>query len=525
MQQKPPIQRGEVAAATAYATVMSIDPRTPVLVGVAQSVDRTSAPGEGLSPQDMMAAVARAAIADCGGTGVVEAIDCIATVRLFQDSGFGAPFGKQNNLPAAVATRIGATPARTLYGPVGGNSPQLLANMFAQQIQAGTHDVVLLTGCEPLRSQSRAQKAGIALDWSEQSPADAETLGKEGRFVSPYEIAHGIALPVNVYPLFENALGAHYGRSPLAHRAAIGALMSRFSGVAAANPFAQLPIAHTPDAIITPTDDNRYIGYPYTKVLNSNMFVDQAAALLMMSTEAADRLGVPTKKRVYLHGSADTHEKMLVTERVNYHSSPAIRIGAAHALAEAGIGIADIAHMDIYSCFSSAVQIAADEIGIAHDDPRGLTLTGGLPYFGGPGNNYSMHSIAEVASHCRANPGRAGLVFANGGYLTKHSFGVWSSMPRAFTRTDPAAYQREIDAMESPALTEKPEGAGRIESFTVIHDRGKPMFAILIGRLDADNSRFLAQIHDDSGALIDVPVIGRPITVRPTDTVNLATLA
>ena len=504
---------------------MTIDPRTPVLVGIAQSVDRTSAPGEGLSPQDMMAAVARAAIADCGGQNVVQAIDCIATVRLFQDSGFGAPFGKQNNLPETVARRIGATPRRTLYGPVGGNTPQLLANMFAQSIQSGEHDVVLLTGCEPIRTQSRAQKAGITLDWSEESPTDAETLGKEGRFVSAHEVQHGIALPVNVYPLFENALADHYGRSPLQHRAAIGDLMSRFTQVAAANPYAQLPIARTPAEITTPTDSNRYIGYPYTKVLNSNIFVDQAAALLLMSTQAANRLGVPAEKRVYLHGSADTHEKMLVTERVNYHSSPAIRIGAAHALAKAGIGIGQIAHMDLYSCFSSAVQIAADEIGLAHDDSRGLTLTGGLPYFGGPGNNYSMHSIAEVAARCRANPAAPGLVFANGGYLSKHSFGVWSTTPRAFARIDPATYQPEIDAMESPPLTEKPEGSGRVETFTVIHDRGNPMFAIIIGRLDADNSRFLAQIHDDPGALIDVPVVGRPILVRPTDTVNLARLA
>jgi acetyl-CoA C-acetyltransferase len=500
------------------------DRRTPVLVGLAQSVDRTSAPGEGLSPQEMMAAVARAAIADSGGRGVTEAIDAVAVVRLFQDSGFGAPFGQQNNLPAAVAKRIGAAPRRTLYGPVGGNTPQMLANLFAKAIQAGEHDVVLLAGCEPLRTQSRALKAGLKLDWAEESPAPAETLGKEGRFVSPHELAHGIALPVNVYPLFENALGAHYGRTPLAHREAIGRLMARFTAVAADNPYAQLPVARTAEELITPEGDNRYIGYPYTKYLNSNMFVDQAAALLLMSTEAADRLGVPQEKRVHLHGSADTHEKILVSERVDYHSSPAIRIGAAHALAEAGIAPAGIDHMDLYSCFSSAVEIAADEIGLAHDDPRGLTLTGGLPYFGGPGNNYSMHGIAEVAARCRARPGSRGFVFANGGYLTKHSFGVWSTTPRPFTRTDPARYQAAIDAMESPRLVERPEGTGTVETFTVVHDKGQPAFAIVIGRLP-DGARFLAQQRDNPGALIDVPVIGRPVVVEPGDTVNLARIA
>ena len=179
--------------------------------------------------------------------------------------------------------------------------------------------------------------------------------------------------------------------------------------------------------------------------------------------------------------------------------------------------------MDIYSCFSSAVEIAADEIGIAQDDPRGLTLTGGLPYFGGPGNNYSMHGIAEVAARCRANPGSYGLVFANGGYLTKHSFGVWSTTPKAFERADPVGYQAAIDGMESPAFTEKPEGEGTIETFTVVHMKGEPAFALLIGRLE-DGTRFLAQIHENPGSLIDVPVIGRKVRVKPTETVNIATL-
>ena len=49
--------------------------------------------------------------------------------------------------------------------------------------------------------------------------------------------------------------------------------------------------------------------------------------------------------------------------------------------------ISEIDAFDIYSCFPSAIQIACDEIGLDIDDPRNLTVTGGLPYFGGPGNN------------------------------------------------------------------------------------------------------------------------------------------
>lgn len=504
---------------------MSIDPRTPVLVGIAQRVDRDSAPGKGLSPQDAMAEAAKRAIADSRGQGVTAAIDAIVVTRLFQDSGFPAPFGKQNNLPWSVGKRLGANARRHLYGPVGGNTPQMLVNSFAEHIANGDHDVVLLTGCEPIRSQAHAAKAGLTLDWAETAPEDAEVWPDKTTYATRHERAHGIGLPVNIYPLFENALCAYYGRDPVAHRQAIGELMARFSAVAANNPYAQLPVARSAEEIITPTADNRYIGYPYTKYLNANMFVDQAAALLLMSAAAADRLQVPVGQRVYLHGSADVHEKILISERVNYWSSPAIRVGAAHALNQAGVSVAELDHIDLYSCFSSAVEIAADAIGLQQDDPRGLTLTGGLPYFGGPGNNYSMHGIAEVAARCRANPGKTGFVFANGGYITKHSFGVWSTSPRPFERTDPARYQAEVDAMDSPKFTETPSGRGRIETFNVVHDKGKPAYAIIVGREDADDSRFLAVMTDNPGALIDVPVIGRAIEVRQGEKQNIATLA
>ena len=500
-------------------------PRTPVLVGVAQFTDRDSKPGEGLAPPDMLARVGTAALADSGGTGI--AVDTIAVVKLFADSSpaFRAPFGHYTNLPRSMAKRMGQSPRRLIYSPVGGNTPQMLVNMFAEAIRNGENDVVLLAGCEPLRSQARAQKAGLQLDWSEDTGDEPESLGKEPTMISRHEAAHGIAMPVAVYPLFESALGAHYGRTPLEQRQHIGALMHRFTQVAAANPYAALPIERSADELITPTDDNRYIGYPYTKYLNSNMFVDQAAAVLLMSTAAADAAGVPEAKRVYLHGGADTHEHYLVSDRINYWSAPAIRIGAAHALAQAGVTTADLAHIDIYSCFPVAVEIAADMIGLAHDDPRGLTLTGGLPYFGGPGNNYSMHGIAEAVGRCRAKPGSWGFVSANGGYLTKHSFGVYSTVPaEGWARVDPDTYQAEVDAQRGPGLVEKPEGDATIEACTVIFDRGAPGQGTVIGRL-ASGERFLSVMRENLGELIDKPVIGRRITVTAGEPVNVSRLA
>jgi acetyl-CoA C-acetyltransferase len=504
---------------------MSVSPRTPVLVGVAQYCGREDDPAQALSPADMMARVAQAAVAD-SGADATGAIDVLVAIRLFADSGgaFPSPFGSYRNLPYSIARRIGASPGELIYGPVGGNTPQMFVNVLAERIARGEIDVALIVGGEALRTQAKAEKAGLRLDWGEDAPADPQPFGEETQYISRHELKHGVALPANVYPLFENAFGAAKGWSPLQHRARIGQLMAPFTRVAAANPHAQLRQPRTAEALVAPSDDNRMIAYPYTKYLNSNMFVDQAAALLLMSSDAADRLGVPQDRRVFLHGSADTHEHILVSNRVDYATSPAIKIGAAHALEQAGVAPADLGHIDLYSCFPVAVEIAATMIGLPTDDPSKLTLTGGLPYFGGPGNAYSMHAVAEVVARCRAHPGEWGFVFANGGYLTKHSFGVYSTVPGYGERVPPAAYQARIDAMHGPAFTETPEGTGTIETFTVVHHKGAPMFAIIVGRLD-DDTRFLAQMHGDLDALMTEPAVGHRIAVTPGDPINLATLA
>ena len=500
-------------------------PRTPVLVGVAQYADRTTPADAALSPLAMLARVGAGAIADSGAHHV--ALDAIAVVRLFADSSpaFASPFGHYANLPRSLGKLLGQQPRTELYGPVGGNTPQLLVNHFAAAIAAGDVDAVLIAGAEALRTQAAAARAGIALDWSDDPGGSPATLGPETMLVSRHEIAQGIALPVNVYPLFENALAAHYGRSPAAQRAAIGALMAPFTAVAAANPLAAQRTVRTAADLVTASPENRMIAYPYTKRLCANLFVDQAAAVLMMSTPAADAAGVPHDRRVYLHGCADTHEPILVSQRADYHGAPAIRVGAAHALEQAGVAAADLDHLELYSCFPSEVEIAADAIGIAHDDPRGLTLTGGLPYFGGPGNNYAMHGIAETVARCRARPGSRGLVFANGGYLTKHSFGVYgASPPRDWSRVDPACYQAGLDALPVPRMCETPAGPGVVETFTVVFDRDRPVSAIVIART-GDGMRALAQMHDDLDACIDRPVIGRQVILAPGPPINRARFA
>jgi acetyl-CoA C-acetyltransferase len=253
-----------------------------------------------------------------------------------------------------------------------------------------------------------------------------------------------------------------------------------------------------------------------------------AAALILTSEENARALGVAPEQMVYLHGCADALDHWYMFERENYYSSPALQVAAKKALGMAQKHIDDIDYFDIYSCFPSAVQIACDALGLAHDDPRGLSITGAMPYFGGPGNNYTLHSIATMMQRLREKPGSFGLLNANGWFITKHSIGVYSTQPgdTPWQRKQPADYQKEIDALPKPAFTETPEGKASIETFTVMHGRNGPERALIIGRLEND-TRFIANTAEDPAifnALMQDDVIGRTGYVSRKDELNIFTL-
>ena len=171
------------------------------------------------------------------------------------------------------------------------------------------------------------------------------------------------------------------------------------------------------------------------------------------------------------------------------------------------------------------MQIGCQELGLATDDPRGLTITGGLPYFGGPGNNYVMHSIVTMMEKLRGAPGRFGLCTANGWYVTKHSAGIYSTKPMSgpWQREDPKSYQKELDAMAHPEVVEKPEGAGSVETYTVVVDRRGKRFGIVIGRLK-DGKRFIAHTPDDDATLnwmTSAEILGQHGTVSAGEQTNL----
>ncbi len=476
--------------------------RIPVIVGVAQITDTSAPPERARSPLQWMVEASKKAADDSGaGAAILKEIDSLIAVRLFSDavSRFKSPFGRMVNPPWSIAQRIAANPRELVYTPGGGTMPQVALNRACERIAQGESSVALLTGAEALRTELAAKRAGMALDWSEDAPSAPDEWGGYRMPCTDHEIAHGISAAINVYPLFEQAIRGARGRSIEDHQLAMGRLFARFAAVAKANPLATRRAGYSAEEIATVTDQNPRIGFPYTKLMCASVYVDQSAAVLVCSAAKADELGIAEAKRVYLHGCAQGDDHWYVTERRDLHSSPAIHEVARRTFAMAEKSLADVDVFDLYSCFPSAVEIAQQEIGLSEDDPRDLTVTGGLPYCGGPGNNYVMHSIAQMVERMRAQPGAFGLVTANGNYVTKHAAGLYSTTPltKPWAREDPAILQRELDAMPKPAFTMTPEGRARIESYTVAHSKSGPELAIIVGRLIENNVRFIANSGHD----------------------------
>ncbi|MEH6568506.1 MAG: acetyl-CoA acetyltransferase [Halioglobus sp.] len=501
--------------------------RMPVLIGAGQILDK-SGPEEGATPVELMAVVARRAAADAGaGEALLQAVDAMVAIGITVDSPEADNFAKGTyaNLPKTVCNLLGINPATQLYSATGGNTPQMLVNKFAEQIARGEASAVLLTGAEALNTMIGRLKKGLDLnDWADDPGGTPIMVGDQRPAANAHEVSFGIQTPSVSYPLFENALRGKYGLSLDEHQKKLGQLYSGFNAVAAKNPLSWFPTPRSAKEIATPSESNRYVGFPYTKYLNSIIQVNQGAAIIMTSVAKARELGVAEDKMVYLHGCADANDIWNVSERVDYFSSPAVRCMGKKAYAMAGKTVEDMDYFDIYSCFPSAVQIACDELGIAHDDPRGLTLTGGLPYFGGPGNNYVMHSIAHMMDKLRANPGKFGLLNANGWFITKHSMGIYSTQPlvEEWKRESPADYQQAILEEEHAPFTEDPEGDATIETYTVIHGRQGMERALVIGRL-TDGTRFIAQTPTEPGVLqglMDQDALGLAGKVSKVEGVN-----
>jgi acetyl-CoA C-acetyltransferase len=490
--------------------VSSIDPRTPVLVGTGQVTDRP-AKGEQTTrtPLDLMVEAARLAAADAGpgGDALLAKAESVGIVDIFcwqvPDPG------------ALVARELGLAPRETVRTVIGGNSPVALLAGAAQRIAAGALDVALLGGGEVGTAFRTAMMSGGTTGWEEQPEGTAPTrvLGTDRPPSHDAELAAGLAFPVSYYPLFEHRLRHAAGRSTAEQRAWIGGWWSRYSTLAAEHPQGWIDAPMTAEELATPGPGNRLISDPYTRFMNADIGVDQAAMLLVTSAGAAEAAGIPRDRWVFVHGTAAASDHWFVGEREHLDRSPAIRASGEALFGHTGTTADDVALVDLYSCFPCAVQVGANELGFVVDDPaRPLSVTGGLALFGGPANNYVTHSIATLADRARERPDELALASAVGWYLTKHGLALLSATPPAI----PYAHhdvQSAVDGTPTREIATAPEGTWTLETFTAGYDRdGTPAVGSIVA-LDADGRRAFGKSDDAAtlARLLDADPIDGPV--------------
>lgn len=501
---------------------MAVDPRSPCVIGVAQETWRsTFEGGEAPEPLNMWETVARAAATDASPTaGPQNLIELLESVQVVYCQSW-----QYDDPPGRLCDVLNTSPAHRFYSGLSGTTPQQLVNSTARSIIDGEMDLALIVGAEALATKRLLKKQDRKPDWSHKDPSK-RPFPFEAPFIDT-EIAHEVFQAWLTFALFDIGRRAHLGVDPDAYRRSIASVMAPLSERAVLNPLSWFPTSRTVDELMTPTADNRYVGYPYTKYEVAVMDVDMAAGLIVASHAKADELGIPPERRVYLRGWCYATDPTYVAEHHDFHSSPAMRAASTEALRMAGLGLDDLTHIDLYSCFASSLHYATDALGLAVDDPRGLSVTGGLPYFGGPGSNYMGHSIASMVEHLRTDEGDFGMVSGVGMHMTKHVYGVYSTQPppAAIEPPDQAGVQARLDEQKMRAITDHATGAATVATYSVVHGRdGTPAWALLVCDLP-DGSRCYAR-SNDLDLLVDLEAaewVGR--TVHLTDGGNNVNIA
>jgi len=479
------------------------DDRSPVVVSTGQCLERAA-------PVSALALAERAA-ALCldGAPGLRHKVDRISVVNIMSGAGH-AP-------GARLARQLKLEPARTEVSTIGGNSPQWLVNKAAAAISAGEAEGVLIVGAEAQRSVQLGHAPVVGPDGADDvagaGPAPDLVVGDGRPGVGAAEMAAGMLAPVHVYAMFESVIAHRAGHTMEEHRAALGRVMAPFTAVAATHPTAWFPVARHAEELAAVSPDNRLVTEPYPKRMCAFLHVDQGAAVLVTSLAAARAAGVDDDA-VFCWSGADAAEVWFPSARPDPGRAPGLRAAATAALGAAGIAIDDVGAFDVYSCFPCVVEMAVEAFGIAADDTRGLTVTGGLPYFGGPGNDYSLHAIATMVDRLRRHGG-TGLVSAIGWYATKHSVGVYGRRPPAtgWRAGDTTDAQRVIDATAVP-VAESAEGNAVVVASTVAADRdGSVRAAPVIARLDDGRHIAAAATDGERAALVGRNLVGERVAV------------
>lgn len=470
--------------------------RTPVIVGVGQVNDRPERPEDGLDPIGLMAEALRRADRDAGG-GMLAECGSLAVVSQLAWPQLSPVDGK-------LAEALGIAPAHSEQTAMpNGDSPIRLLHEAANRIGAGDARICAVVGAEALRTASKLAAAKAkAGDDKPNALRDASHRRRVG-----YAQSYGLTVPVDVYPLYENAGRAAYGQSLAEGQAESGALWAGMSEIAAQCDHAWIRDAVAAEDIVTPSERNRPLAFPYTKLQVANSSVNQGAGFLVTSLAEARRRGIPEERLIHIGYGAAAHENGDFLQRDSYAGSPGLTVSIARTLELNGVTAADLDHVELYSCFPCVPKMARRVLDWPLDRP--ITRFGGLTFGGGPIGNYMSHAVACMVETLRETGGR-GLLFANGGYATHNHTILLSAEPTEAQFPQDFDYQAEADALrgEIPPLDEAYCGPAAIETYTVHYARdGAPRLGTVVARTPA-GARTLASVPPEDKATLDLLTSG-----------------
>lgn len=413
----------------------------------------------------------------------------------------------QYDEPASrLADAVGATPRRRHDSGIGGTTPIVLLAEAAERVASGAADVCAVVGGEALHTVRGLRKAGLKPRWS-FPPAHKRPFPFDEPF-HPAEVAHQVFQAYSTYALRDVARRAHLGIDVDKHRWDMGALFAPMTAVAASNPYAWSPVELDVHELVDPTPANRMVAYPYTKRLMSQMDVDLSAAVIVASPDAVRGGG-----EVFLRSARYASDPSYVAEHDELWRSPAM----AAAL---DAGVDDIELLDLYSCFPSAVAFALDALGLEPDDERApFTVTGGLPFAGGPGSCAALHAVAAMADRLVGTGARSGMVSGIGMHLSKHASLVLDTEPGPFR------FERLDVHQPRRPIVEAHDGPATVAAYTVHHGRdGAPTDALFVCDVVPGGTRCYAIATDAGllGALEEDEWVGRTVHIAHDEGVNRA---
>ena len=465
---------------------MNTDPtRIPVIIGTGQINDRESQHDS----LELMLQALDAADTDAGG-GWIKRLDSLAVVNQIS-------FAQLGNCAEKMVERLGITPRHVEQTPhPTGESPVQLLHEAANRIGAGEIGVAAIVGAEALRTAAERAKAATG----EQHDA----LRARARPDNPTLLMrHSMVAPTDLYPVYENATRAAWGQSLAEAQAESGEIWAGMSRVAADNPTAWIRKGQSAEAITSADADNRPIAFPYQKRMVANSSVNQGAGFIVTSLALAREAGVPEANIIHVGMGAAAHEAASILKRDSYSDAKGMRVTIQETLQRNGKTVADIDHLELYSCFPCIPKMARRILGWPVDKP--ITAFGGLTFGGGPIGNYMSHAIGSMVDKLRADRGTA-FLFANGGFATHFHAIMLSTEPfpdAVFPHDYDCNPQAEALRGPVPPVDEGYEGPATIESYTVFYNRdASPRMGSIIARTK-DGARVLAHVPAQDTAMID----------------------